>query len=216
MNKDYTHILFIIDDSGSMRGLLDDSIGGFNAFVDEQKKLDGKCKMHTMTFGSAGNQNYIHENLDIQDVPELTQEDHGANSGMTALLDSIGKGINDLGQLLKEMDEEERPSKVLVNIFTDGAENDSKEFTQSQVTDMIEEQTDKYNWEFAFLASDLSASNLARSMGISNVAVSDNSSAGMRGAYTSMMSNATSYRTLSKTVNVQDEYDKAVKEEAED
>jgi len=162
MKEDYTHILFIIDDSGSMRSLIEDSIGGYNTFIEEQTKLDGEGRIDTITFGSPRNFKYLYQDRDVNEVPELTENEHGAHSGGTALLDAIGQGIQDLGKFLREKDESERPTKVLVNIFTDGEENSSIEFSADQIQEMIKEQTDKYDWEFAFLASDLSASNLAK------------------------------------------------------
>jgi len=207
MKEDYTHILFIIDDSGSMMSLISDSIGGYNTFIEEQTKLDGEGRIDTITFGSPHNFKYLYRDMDVNEVPELTRDEHSAHSGVTALLDAIGRGIQDLGKFLREKDESDIPAKVLVNIFTDGAENSSVEFTADQVKDMIKEQTDKYNWEFAFLASDLSASNLAKSIGISNVAFTDKGSKGMRDAYTSMTLNAASYRSRGVSMDVQATYD---------
>lgn len=215
MKDNYTHILFIIDDSGSMRGLIDDSIGGFNSFVDQQKKLDGECRMDTMIFGSNGTQKYLHRDMDVNDIPELTTDEHNASSGMTSLIDSIAMGIQDLGKFLREKDESERPSKVMVNIFTDGMENNSIEFSQKEMQDMIEEQQDKYNWEFTFLASDVQASNFAKMSGFKNVATAAKDGTGMRAAYNTMTTNAMSYRSLGKVVDVQAEYDKEDKKERE-
>lgn len=210
MDKNYTHILFILDDSGSMSSILDDAIGGFNSFLNEQKKLNGKCKMHTMLFGSHGNIKYLHENKDINNIDNITIKDYNAGSGLTALIDAIGIGITDLGKFLREMDENDRPSKVLVNIFTDGEENDSREYTEDKIREMIKEQTEKYNWEFAFLASDISSVSFANRAGFSNVASVDKGGDGIRSMYTSMTLNATSYRTKGKTINVQEAYDDAM------
>lgn len=217
MKDNYTHVLFIIDDSASMTNLLSDSIGGFNKFVEEQTKLDGECRMDTILFGAPDDFRYYTKDEDINDIKELTEEDHSASGWSTSLLDALGRGINDLGKFLKEKPESERPERILVNVFTDGMENSSREFTPEQVKEMIEEQTDKYNWEFTFLASDLQASNMARSMGITNVAMASKTSGGMRAAYSSMTNNASSYRTLGKTLNVQEEYNKEeAKEDSED
>lgn len=214
MKDNYTHILFIIDDSGSMRPLISDSIGGFNSFIKEQREAEGECRIHTMTFGSSGNINYIHKNLNVNEVPELTEKEHSANSGLTALYDAVGRGIQDLGSFLRDLDSKDRPAKVLVNIFTDGAENDSTEFTHADVKDMIEEQTNKYKWEFAFLASDMQSVNTAKNLGISNTAFSIDNAGGMRGVYSTVSANALSYRNHGKVINLQDEYDKEMEKES--
>lgn len=211
MNKDYTHILFILDDSFSMNFIIDEAIGGFNSFLEDQKKLEGKCRMHTILFGSSDKIKYLHKDKDINKIKEITKDDYNARSGMTALLDAIGVGIDDLGSFLRSMDEDERPAKVLVNIFTDGMENDSREYTEDKIREMIERQTNVYNWEFAFLASDINAQNLSHSIGITNTALTENSSVGMRSVYASLSNNALNYRKKGETLSVQDEYDKETK-----
>ena len=41
MKRNLTEIIFIIDRSGSMYGLSDDTIGGFNGFLEKQKEVEG-------------------------------------------------------------------------------------------------------------------------------------------------------------------------------
>lgn len=164
MKKDLTEIIFIIDRSGSMDRLTQDTIGGFNSFIENQKKEAGEAKLTTVLFDD--NYEVLHDGVDLKDVKPLTDKEYSAR-GMTALLDAIGKTITDVGHRLNNTPEEERPEKVMVIITTDGAENASKEYTKSKVKEMIEEQTNKYSWVFMFLGANIDAVSEAQSIGIS-------------------------------------------------
>ena len=85
---------------------------------------------------------------------------------MTALLDAVGRAINETGERLAKMNEQDRPGLVIFVIMTDGLENSSREFTKSQVKEMIEEQQSKYNWHFTFLGADQDAFAEAGGLGI--------------------------------------------------
>ena len=189
MNNNYKHTLFILDDSGSMTGLVDDAIGGFNQFLEEQKAYSEesgiKIVLDTILFGSPGSQRYIHRNMDVREIPKLTRHEYNAGSGATALLDAIGSGMMDLGNTLRKLGEDERPVEVNVQIFTDGMENASREFSHTKVTQMIEEQQSKYNWNIVFMASDLGATDMARRMHIKNIAHAEKSGYGMRSVFDS-------------------------------
>ena len=50
MKNNTTELVFILDRSGSMSGLEADTIGGFNAMIEKQKKMDGKCFVSTVLF----------------------------------------------------------------------------------------------------------------------------------------------------------------------
>lgn len=145
--KDSTHIAVIIDRSGSMEQIMSDVIGGFNKFVEEQKALPGEATLTLVIFDDA--YDVLHDFIDIKDVPPLTSDVCYARR-WTALLDAVGVTIKTVGAKLSSMPEDERPSKVLVSIYTDGAENKSKEFSQDQIKEMIKIQREKHSWEFTF------------------------------------------------------------------
>jgi len=153
----------ILDRSGSMRDLALDTIGGFNSFVDGQKKEDGEARLTTVLFDDK--YEILHYGIDIKDVPVLTENEYYAR-GMTAMLDAIGITINDVGDRLSKTKEEERPGKVIFVITTDGQENSSKEFTKTQIKEMIELQQNKYNWKFLFLGANVDSFHEAESIGI--------------------------------------------------
>jgi len=157
-----THIVVILDRSGSMQMIDKDTTGGFNAFVDEQKKAPGRCTMTLIRFDTEYKADYVDK--PIADVPTLKSVEPRGN---TALYDAIGKGINELGEKLRNTPEDQRPGRVVFVILTDGQENSSKEFTREQIKDMVEHQTKKYNWAFTYLGANQDAVLTGTSMGFS-------------------------------------------------
>lgn len=163
MKKNLTEIVFVLDRSGSMENLTNDTIGGFNSFIEEQKKEKGKALLTTVLFDDK--YEILHDGINLKDVQPLTNKDYFAR-GMTALFDAVGKTINTVGERLAKTDEAERPSKIIFVITTDGYENSSKEFTRDKIKEMITHQTDKYNWQFLFLGANMDATQEAEGIGI--------------------------------------------------
>lgn len=161
MKKDYTHIAMIIDRSGSMSPCWKDVSEGYKQIVKDNKEEKGKCTFTVAAFDTE--YTLLEDFSDIKNVKDVLDT---SPRGMTALLDAIGKTINNVGEKLANMKEKDRPSKVMVIIQTDGEENSSREFGRSVIKKMIEEQTSKYNWQFQFIGADLTAVNEARSWGI--------------------------------------------------
>lgn len=164
MKENLTEIVFILDRSGSMDSLTNDTIGGFNTFIETQKKEDGEALLTTILFDDK--YEILHDGVNLKDVTPLTTKEYFAR-GMTALLDAIGKTINTVGERLDKTEEDKKPSKVIFVITTDGQENSSREFTQSKIKEMIECQTNTYKWQFMFLGANIDAVSTAVSFGIS-------------------------------------------------
>jgi uncharacterized protein YegL len=120
-----------------MSQLVDDTIGGFNSFIDEQRNQPDEARITTVLFDDK--YEVLHNNVDIRDIKPLTRQDYSAR-GMTALVDAVGKAINTVGGELSNMNETEKPGKIIFVITTDGQENSSKEFNAAQVKEMIEHQ----------------------------------------------------------------------------
>jgi Mg-chelatase subunit ChlD len=162
MNTNLTEIVFIIDRSGSMGGLESDTIGGYNAFLEKQRQMKDKTIVTTVLFDDR--YELLWNGIDAEKI-KLTSEEYYVG-GSTALLDAVGKTILDVGYRLSHTMEEDRPSKVIFVIITDGMENSSREFTYSKVRELIRHQREKYNWEFVFLGANIDAVREADSIGI--------------------------------------------------
>jgi len=163
MRDDLTAILMILDRSGSMMALADDTVGGFNHFVTQQKQEPGDAMVTLVLF----NHEYeaVYNARPLSQVEPLTVKTYNPG-GNTALLDAIGRGVHDLGQKLASMDEKDRPGKVIVVIMTDGQENASREYKREQIRKIIEEQTNAYNWSFLFLGANIDAFAEAGGLGV--------------------------------------------------
>jgi len=162
MNKDLVEIAVVLDSSGSMCIVRDDAIGGYNTFVEEQKKLPGKANFLLTTFGTTPN---IGERQNLDDVELLNNETY-IPTGMTALHDAICLTIDKMGAFLSEAKEEDRPHKVIIAILTDGMENASMEYKLEDTRLRIEHQTKVYDLEFIFLAANQDALVAGASMSI--------------------------------------------------
>ena len=163
MKKDLTELVFILDRSGSMRGLEADTIGGYSSLLEKQKNGKGQAVVTTVLFDDV--YEMVHDHADIQKVNPLTEKEYYAR-GTTALLDAIGRTINHVGRRHKYAPDDEVPAKTMVTIITDGYENASREFTLSKIRAMIEQQKEKYGWEFLFLGANIDAVQTAAGFGI--------------------------------------------------
>ena len=189
-----TEIICIIDRSGSMGGIADDAIGGFNTFLKTQKELPDSASLTLVLFNETVT--IVHDGVDIKDVPDLDNKTY-VPSGCTALFDAIGSTITKV-EARHASSQDGRPGKVIVAILTDGAENSSREFVHKTIFDMIERQKKECRWEFMFLAANQDAFAVSSSMGISHALNYAPTRAGTRKAAFCMASAVSSYRCSGK------------------
>ena len=164
MKKNLTEIVFILDRSGSMAGLEDDTVGGFNAMIEKQKKEPGEAVVSTVLFDTE--RTVIHDRVDVQKIEPMTRRDYYVR-GCTALLDAVGGAIHHIGNVHKYARDEDRPEKTLFVITTDGMENASCQYSYSRLKAMIQRQQEQYGWEFLFLGANIDAAKEANRFGIS-------------------------------------------------
>ena len=154
-------LVFILDESGSMRGLEKDTIGGFNSTIAKQKKEDGECLVSTVCFSNS--QRVVHDRVNLRDVKELTEKDY-VPCGSTALIDTVASSIKHIKMVHRYIRKEDRPDKVMFIITTDGMENASHKYSLNETKKMIEECKEN-GWEFIFLAANIDAYETARDYG---------------------------------------------------
>jgi uncharacterized protein YegL len=162
MNEERTEIVFLLDRSGSMSGLESDTIGGFNAFVKGQSKLEGETLLTAVLFDDK--YEVLWNGISAKNAV-LSDKEYYVR-GCTALLDAVGKTILDVGYRLSNTEEIEKPGKVIFVITTDGMENASREFTYEKVKELIKHQQEKYGWQFIFMGANIDAAKEADSIGI--------------------------------------------------
>lgn len=163
MKKNLVELVFILDRSGSMAGLEADTIGGFNAMIEKQRKEPGEAVISTVLFDNETE--VIYDRISLDRVPALTEKEYYVR-GCTALLDAVGGAIHHIGNVHKYAREEDRPEKTLFVITTDGMENASRRYTYEKVKSMIERQRETYGWEFLFLGANIDAAREAARFGI--------------------------------------------------
>ena len=146
-------VVFLLDRSGSMQGSETDTIGGYNSYLEKQRKNKFNTKITTILFDDQ--YEVLHNRLNIKDVNNLTENEYYVR-GCTALLDAIGKTINNLDKKVKD-------NKVLFVITTDGLENASKEYNKDKIKTLIESHP---NWEFIYIGANIDSYGEGASIGI--------------------------------------------------
>ena len=163
MKKGLTEIVFILDRSGSMSGLENDTIGGFNSMISKQKDEEGEALISTVLFDNETE--VIHDRLPLDKIAPLTGKEYYVR-GSTALLDAIGEAIHHISSIHKYAREEDVPEKTLFIITTDGMENSSRKYSYDKVKKMVGKKKEKNHWEFIFLGANIDAVSVANKFGV--------------------------------------------------
>ena len=163
IENNITELVFILDRSGSMAGLEDDTIGGFNAMIEKQKKQTGTCYVSTVLF--ANESLVIHDRATLDRIAPMTDRDYVVG-GCTALLDAIGDAIRHIGNVHKYARAEDVPAHTMFVITTDGMENASRRYGADEVRKLIRRQEEEFGWEFLFVGANIDAVQTAKHFGI--------------------------------------------------
>ncbi|MBQ2101315.1 MAG: VWA domain-containing protein [Lachnospiraceae bacterium] len=160
--KNLTELVFVLDRSGSMRGLEKDTIGGFNGMIEKQKKEEGDVLVSAVLFDDKTE--VLYDRVDIKTITPMTEDQYYVR-GCTALLDAVGESIEHVKEVRKEVPKEQRPEKTIFIITTDGMENASRKYSYEKVKSLIEKRRAK-DWEFIFLGANIDAAKEAGRIGI--------------------------------------------------
>ncbi|MCR4766548.1 MAG: hypothetical protein K5875_01125 [Saccharofermentans sp.] len=163
MKKGLTEIVFILDRSGSMGGLENDTIGGYNSMIEKQKTEEGEVIISTVLFDHETE--VLHDRVPLDKIRPITEKEYFVR-GSTALLDAVGGAIHHIGNVHKYARSEDVPEKTLFIITTDGMENSSTRYNYDRVKKMVERQKEKYHWEFIFLGANIDAVEVAGRFGV--------------------------------------------------
>lgn len=212
MNQELTDITIVLDRSGSMQSVANDTIGGFNRFLKDQREAPGHALITLHQFDDQFETVICAKS--VKEAKELTHETF-VPRGSTALFDAMGRAINETGKRLARIPAHKRPAKAVFVVITDGFENASKEFTKEKVRGMIEHQRSKYAWEFVFLGANQDAVMTGVSFGFvaDNSMTYANNAAGVNAVFACTSANLVSMRSgASATMS----YSAAQREEQED
>ena len=158
-----TELVFILDKSGSMAGMEQDTVGGFNAMLDRQRKLGGKVYVSTLFFSN--DTQVVHDRISLDRVLPLSQKDYQVG-GCTALFDAIGGAIMHIRNIHKYARYEDVPERTVFVITTDGLENASTAYSGREIKELISKMQEEFKWEFLFLAANIDAVEAAEHIGI--------------------------------------------------
>ena len=163
VKNNITELVFILDRSGSMAGLESDTVGGFNSLIEKQKNQSGECYVSTVLFDNESE--VIHDRIKLGEVKPLTEKEYYVR-GCTALIDAIGGAVNHIKNIHRYARPEDVPEHTMFVITTDGQENASRKYTSGKVKRIIEEQKEKYGWEFLFIGANIDSVETAGRFGI--------------------------------------------------
>jgi len=163
MKKGLVEMVFILDRSGSMRGIEADTVGGCNSLIEKQKQAPGEALVSLVLFDDQFE--VVHHRRVIASLEPLTKDTYYVR-GSTALVDAIGRGIEKIKHVHRQLGQDNTPEKTMFVITTDGQENASKQYNSHVIKRLISEQQEKFGWEFLFLGANIDAFTTAMDLGI--------------------------------------------------
>lgn len=162
MKKDLCELVVIIDESGSMMNVTDKTIRGFNEFLETHQELPGEALLTLVKFNTK--YQIVHNGVNVKDVSKLDNKTYSP-MGMTALLDAVGRSVDEVGKRYDALKKKDKPGKVIFLIITDGEENSSKEYKLEQIKEKTKSRQEIDKWEFIFMGANQDAWAAGGSMG---------------------------------------------------
>jgi hypothetical protein len=203
VDSNLTEILCILDESSSMSGLQESTISGFNEFLSEQKSQPGRANLTLVTFNTKVLT--VYSSRDIQLIEPIDTEVYSPN-GRTALLDAVGRTIDEAGKRFAARSEDDKPANVITFVTTDGEENASDKYSIDDVSSRVDEQQRKYGWEFIFTGANIDEFAAGQSMNFNQDRIGgfDHDKEGVTRNFQAMTAAANQMRA---TGQVQDDWD---------
>ncbi|MGQ9351423.1 VWA domain-containing protein [Mycolicibacterium gilvum] len=192
-NQNLTLIAFLLDRSGSMQSIKSDVVGGFDAFLAEQRAGEGDCRVTLAQFDDQ--YEVVYRAVPVGEVPPLVLNPRNR----TALLDSMGKLITDTAAEIAALPDDDKPGSVIVAIMTDGLENASHEWSRPAIKSLVEQQTNEFVWEFLYMGADQDAVEVGKDLGVKAEQAVTYSRGKSREAMAAMSGNVRGYRTAKMT-----------------
>ena len=200
MKQNYTHVAILLDKSGSMREIKNDVIGGFNQLIEDQKAIPGELTITLVQFDqNLGLQYDVINDFSLINDVQLLNESNYVPRGSTPLNDSLAKLVNETGQKLSKMEENNRPERILIVCITDGYENASVEYTKESLKSLIKHQEEKYSWKFMYIGANQDSFAEGNSRGISANYSFKSNSKGTKKMNKVMSQTLSSYRSYVST-----------------
>ncbi|MBT4399346.1 MAG: VWA domain-containing protein [Bacteroidetes bacterium] len=167
MKKQVVIYQLVLDRSGSMGSVTEETISGFNEQVQRIHELaeqypNQKICVNLCLFNHLVEQTL--KNVSAGILQELSFKSYRPE-GMTALYDAVGSSIRQVKKQIKMLTDEVK-YKVYFVILTDGHENASRQFRYEKIKKSIKKLEDTKKWEFSYLGSTLDAVEIATSLNI--------------------------------------------------
>ena len=184
------NVYILLDRSGSMSTLWNESIGSINGYVDNLKNSD---YVHFAVFDSVSHD--VIRDGKVKDWKDVSAEEVSPRGG-TPLYDSVGT-------IMAAAEEADAKKTVLV-VMTDGYENASKEHTQQSIKAKVKQFEDK-KWEVLFLGANFDAvETVSGSVGVINSKTMNIAAGNLRSSMDTLSAYTASYATTGAAINFTD------------
>ncbi len=196
VNEDLMDITIVLDRSGSMGGVKNDVIEGFNKFLRDQQEKDGEAVLTLIQFDDKHELNY--EAKPIKECKFLTEGDYIPRGG-THLFDAVARAIAGVDERLKKATDETRAGKVVLTIFTDGGDTNSPEVTREQFHEMLKSRRENQQWTIALVGCDEATLQNAGSLGLhsANAVGFNKANRGTKAAFANVSKGVSNLRSMS-------------------